>query len=442
MVKITFTTIVFIFFSVLAIAQQPTREELEKQRQQLKKEIEQTERMLNENKGKTKENFVQWKLVNDKVNLQDRVIENLNKDIDLLDNNMYSIQKDINRYDRLLDTLKQEYAKSMVYAYKNRSNYEFLSFIFSAASFNDAMKRIAYLKSYRTYREMQGENILRTQELRRQRIETLTGVKEKKNIVLDDKSKEMEILEKQKAEKDRILAELKKQGKQLNSQYAAKKKQLTKVDNAIAAAIKKAMDEAKKLAIAKAAEEERKRLAAEKLNTKVVTTSGNPTAVTKVPVIPSRKPVVKKVEESVLLNPDNINVNISFKNSRGVLPWPVDKGRVLMHYGSNQLPSGSTLVMTGVTVATEIGTSVKSVFEGVVSRVMYVDDIQVVIIQHGQFFSTYSGLSSVSVQAGQTVKLGQVIGKAGANLEGVGAVDFYINDEKNNFDPEKWLRPR
>ena len=73
---------------------------------------------------------------------------------------------------------------------------------------------------------------------------------------------------------------------------------------------------------------------------------------------------------------------------------------------------------------------------------MYVDDIEVVIIQHGQYFSTYSGLSSVSVQAGQNVKLGQIIGKAGANLEGVGAVDFYINDEKNNFDPEKWLRPR
>jgi len=438
MVKILLSAVVFLFFSAFASAQPPTREELEKQRQQLKKEIEQTEKMLNENKAKTKENFVQWKLVNDKVTLQDRMIDNINKDIDLLDNNIFTVQRDVNRYDKLLDTLKQEYAKSMVYAYKNRSNYEFLNFIFSAASFNDAIKRIAYLKSYRSYREMQGENILRTQELRRQRIETLGGVKEKKNIVLGSKNKEMEVLEKQKQEKDRILAELKKQGKQLSSQYAAKKKQMTKVDNAIAAAIKKALDEARRAAIAKAADEEKKRLATEKLNAK--TNAGNTnvkSVATSVKKVPARK-----VEESVLLNAENTAVNANFKNNRGSLPWPVDKGYLLMHFGTNQLPSGNDFVMNGITVATDVGSPVKSVFEGVVSQVRYVDDIQIVVIQHGQYFSTYSNLGSVNVQNGQNVKIGQVIGKAAANMEGVGAVDFYINDEKNNLDPQKWLRAR
>ena len=110
---------------------QETREELEKQRAQLKKEMEQTQKMLNSNKTKTKENLVQWKLINDKVNLQNRLIENISKDINLLDNNIYTNQREINRYNKLLDTLKEEYAKSMVYAYKNRNNYDFLSFIFS-----------------------------------------------------------------------------------------------------------------------------------------------------------------------------------------------------------------------------------------------------------------------------------------------------------------------
>ena len=201
--------------SAAALAQSGSREELEKQRQQLKKEIEQTENLLNENKAKTKENYVQWKLINQKVNLQDRIIDNINKDINLLDNNIYLIQRDINRYDKLLDTLKQEYAKSMVYSYKNRNNYDFLSFIFAASSFNDAIRRITYLKSYRSFREIQGENILRTQDLRRQRIEELGGAKQKKNIVLASKDKEMATLEQQQKEKDRILSELKKQGKQL-----------------------------------------------------------------------------------------------------------------------------------------------------------------------------------------------------------------------------------
>ncbi len=437
MVKIILAAATFLFIASTAFAQPQSREDLEKQRQQLKKELEQTEKLLNDNKAKTKENFTQWTLIKKKVDLQDRVIDNLNRDINILDNNMYITQKDINRYNRLLDTLKQEYAKSMVYAYKNRGNYDFMNFIFSASSFNDAIKRIAYLKSYRNYREMQGENILRTQELRRQRIEELSGTKQKKNVVLQTKDKEMSVLESQKSEQDKILSELKKQGKQLNNQYAAKKKQMQKVDNAIAAAIKKALDDARKVA-KKAADDEAKRLAAvEKGNTKTTTS----TPVTPGKTNPTKRPEVKK-PESELLNAENMALNANFVSNRGSLPWPVDKGYVLMHYGTNQLPSGVTIVMTGITVATDIGAPVKAIFDGEVSKVIFVEDMQVVIMQHGKYFSTYSNLSSVTVQSGQSVKAGQVIGKAAANLDGVGAVDFYVNDEKNNLDPEKWLRRR
>jgi len=443
MVKLLFTAVIVLFYT--AVAAQPTsREELEKQKQQLKKELEQTERLLNENKAKSKENYVQWKLVTDKVNLQDRIIDNINRDINILDNNLYTTQKEINRYNKLLDTLKQEYAKSMVYAYKNRSNYDFLNFIFSAASFNDAVKRITYLKSYRDYREMQGQNILRTQELRKKRVEELTGTKKQKSVVLESKDKEMTALEQEKKEQDRILNELKKQGKQLNDKMTATRKQLKKVDNAITAAINRALNEARK----KAADDANAAKAAAKASAKNnVAVTAPATAPATTTTNPSKTPatvktVTKKPEESVLLNAENIALNTNFVNNRGSLPWPVDKGYVLMHFGRNQLPNGVDISTTGLTIATDIGTTVKAVFDGTVSNVVYVDDIQVVIIQHGKYFSTYSNLSSASVQRGQTVQRGQAIGKAGANLDGVGAVDFYINDEKSNQDPERWLRRR
>jgi septal ring factor EnvC (AmiA/AmiB activator) len=437
MVKIIFIALTFVFFSNFVAAQAPTREELERQRQQLKNEIEQTEKMLNENKTKTKGTYNEWKGISNKVNLQERVIDNINRDIDLLDNNIYSIQKDIHKYDRLLDTLKQEYAKSMVYAYKNRSNYEFLNFIFSAASFNDAIKRIAYLKSYRTYREMQGENILRTQELRRQRIEALGGVKEKKNIVLDNKSKEMDVLEKQKEDKDRVLAELKKQGKQLNTQYAAKKKQLSKVSNAIAAAIKKATDEAKKAAIAKAAEDERNRVANN------VKTNTNPSSTNIKSITTNTRRTEPKKQEDFPLNAENTILNEKFENNRGALPWPVQHGYILMNFGPNKLPSGKTEIDNpGLSIGTDIGAPVKAVFNGTVSNVINVEEMQVVMIQHGRYFTSYSNLSGVTVQKGQTVTSGQVIGKAMSNDDGIGEIDFIMSNDKNNFDPERWLKPR
>jgi septal ring factor EnvC (AmiA/AmiB activator) len=433
MIKFIFNVVFFFFFS-LTVQAQETREELEKQRAALKKEMEQTQKLLNSNKAKTKESLVKWKLINDKLNLQNRLIENISKDINLLDNNINTNQREINRYNKLLDTLKEEYAKSMVYAYKNRNNYDFLSFIFSAASFNDAIKRIAYLKYYRDYREKQGENILRTQELRKQKLNELGSIKEKKSEVLQIKDKEAAALETQKQEKDKIVSDLKKEGKELNNQLAAYKKQNAKVEKAIAAAIKKARDDASKAALKKKKQDDAANLAATKNN--VPKTNNEKTTP---PPVKGTTPVVKPPD--IELNAESRVLNDNFKKNRGLLPWPVDKGIPILHYGRNRLPSGRDIDVTGVTISTDIGSNVKSVFDGVVSSVVFIEDMQVVIIQHGEYFSTYSNLGSVSVKGGQNIKTGQVIGKAAANLDGNGSVDLYINDAKgNDIDPEKWLK--
>jgi septal ring factor EnvC (AmiA/AmiB activator) len=429
-----------------SIAQPKTREELEKQRQQLRKEIEETEKQLNANKQQTKENLLQFQLISRKVNLQDRVIDNLNRDLFVLNNNMYLISKDIRRYDRLLDTLKQEYARSMVYAYKNRSRYDFLNFIFSASNFNDAIKRMSYLRSYRSYREMQGQNILRMQDMRKKKITDLKEVKVEKNEVLNVQSKELEVLATQKREKDRMLAELKKQGKQLNKQITAKQKQMRKVESAIAEAINRAIREAREKAIAeekKRKEEERKRKEEEKRKEANATstppiakTTDNPT-----PKPPKPKPAPAK-QESVLLNDDNMALNASFEQNRGSLPWPLDRGVVLMHYGSNTLPSGTVMNVSSITVSSDIGSPVKSVFDGTVTEVRAIEDMMVVIIQHGRYFTVYSNLKNVSVQKGQSIKTGQSIGRVAENFDGVGAIDFYIQNESSYYDPERWLRRR
>ena len=437
--KFILSTLACLILALVVVAQPKSREELEKQRQQLKREIEETEKLLNNNKTQTKENLLQYNLIAKKVNLQDRVIDNINKDLNMLDNSMFMISKDVRRYDLLLDTLKQEYAKSMVYAYKNRSSYDFLNFIFSAANFNDAIKRISYLKSYRTYREMQGDNILRTQELRKKRIQDLNGTKDEKNEVLKVQSKEMALLETQRREKDRVIAELKKQGKQLNKQIAAKQKQMQKVNNAIAAAIRLAQEEARKEAMANAAAE-RKRLKDEADRAAKANGADVKGATVKTGVTTPVKTAPVPKTESVLLNSENTALNTSFEKNRGSLPWPLDRGIVLMHYGSNSLPSGTIMEVTSVTISSEIGSIVKAVFDGTVTAVKPIEDMIVVIIQHGRYFTTYSNLSGVTVQKGQSIKTGQSLGRVAANFDGVGAIDFYISNETSNYDPEKWLK--
>lgn len=441
---IVFLCCIFFTTSVLA---QPTTEQLEKQRQQLRKELEETQKLLKQNQSKQKENLVQWQLVSKKVNLQGRVVDNINKDLRSLNNDMYTLQKEINLYNRILDTLKKEYAKSMVYAYKNRNSSDFLNFIFSAESFNDAIKRVTYLRSYRNYREMQGQNIIRTQEQRQKKVDALSKMRVKKNETLKSQNTELEQLAQEKKERDRILAELKKQGKSLNKQVASKKAQMDKVNKAIAAAIKRAQEEAIRIAKAKAAaeEKERKRLAELEAKKETGTTSTTTkTPETKRVDVDVKEPgrTVRKPGESVLLNEDNIALNASFEKNKGSLPWPVDRGTVLMQFGTHTLPSGSKMQNPGITVSADVGTPVKSIFNGTVSSVVTIEDMQVVIVQHGRYFVSYSNIMGATVQVGDKVTTGKVLGKVATTLDGIGAMDFIISDEKTDLNPEHWLRRR
>lgn len=438
-----------IFFSLHAMAQ-PTQEQLEKQRQQLRKELEETQQLLKQNQSKQKENLVQWQLISKKVNLQERVVDNISKDLRELSNDMYTLQKEINLYNRILDTLKKEYAKSMVYAYKNRNSSDFLNFIFSAESFNDAIKRVTYLRSYRNYREMQGQNIIRTQEQRQKKVDALSKMRVKKNETLQTQNSELEQLAKEQKERDRILAELKKQGKTLNKQVASKKAQMDKVNKAIAAAIKRAQEEAIRMAKAKAAAEEKERKRLADLEAKKAAETGT-TSTAKTPETKSRPidvdvtergKTVRKPGESVLLNEDNIALNASFEKNKGSLPWPVDRGTVLMPFGSTKLPSGTVVQNFGITVSSDVGAPVKSIFNGTVISVTNVEDMQVVIVQHGRYFVSYSNLQGVTVQTGDKITTGKVVGKVAPTYDGIGAIDFIISDEKINFNPVHWLRSR
>jgi septal ring factor EnvC (AmiA/AmiB activator) len=445
--KSLFVFLLGLLISITAWAQ-PTTEQLEKQRQQLRKELEETQRLLKQNQSKQKENLVQWQLISKKVNLQGKVVDNINKDLRALNNDMYTLQKEINLYNRILDTLKKEYAKSMVYAYKNRNSSDFLNFIFSAESFNDAIKRVTYLRSYRNYREMQGQNIIRTQEQRQKKVDALSKMRVKKNETLKIQNSELGQLAKEQQEKDRIVAELKKQGKTLNKQAASKKAQMDKVNKAIAAAIKRAQDEAIRIAKAKAAEEERERRRLEEEQRKRAATTTTTTTAKAPEVKPKPAEVtepgryVRKPGESVLLNSDNIELNASFEKNKGSLPWPVDRGTVLMPFGSTKLPSGTVVQNYGITVSSDVGAPVKSIFNGTVSSVTTIEDMQVVMVQHGRYFVSYSNLQGVTVQPGEKITTGKVLGKVAPTYDGIGAIDFIISDEKINFNPEHWLRRR
>ena len=455
--------ITFLFFTSAAtsFAQTGDKDALQREREKLKRDIAETERILKETKKTTSVNVGQLSLINKKLDLQGNVMSNINGEIRSLTDEIYLSQLEINKMKRVLDTLKLEYSNSMVYAYKNRSNYDFLNFIFSADNFNDAIKRITYLKSYRNYREMQADNILKTQNILENKVKELSNNKLRKNNVLDEKSKELTVLEKQKDEKAKIVNELKGKQKELTAQVNAKRKQDNQLKNTIAAMIKREIEiaraeaarkEKERLAeIARLAEIKRKKEAEERA--KAAPAEKKAVAKAETPAKPASKPAPEpepiaaitpeKSTGSVLVSSNaDIALNTSFEKNKGALPWPVS-GYVIYNFGNNTLPGGKVVYHNpGVTIGAQVGATVKAVFDGEVTLISYIEDKQAVFIKHGKYFTVYSNLGSVSVQKGSKVSTGQAIGKAGVDEEGDGGgrVDFILMQESDYVNPQAWLR--
>ena len=438
----------FFLFGCIAIgnAQPQDKTQLEKERQEIQRELQEIQGMYNKVKGQTKQNLAQLNMLKRKIDLQEQYISSINKELRSIDDDIYLSELEIYRLNKQLDTLKAQYAKSIVYSYKNRSNYDYVNFIFSASSFNDAIKRIAYLKSYRAYREKQVSTIQETQQLIAQRKKQQLVRKDQKNVALQSQTKQVQELAVQKKEKDAVVSQLKSKEKELANQIASKKKRDRDLLNAVNAIVRRETEAAKAKAKAEA-DAKRKADEIAKKNEKTTTpvaTSGTGTGANPNPTTtPKRIETAKKPDSYLDLNANDVALNSSFQANKARLPWPVDKGVITLRFGPNKIENTLlTFDNPGITIATAAaGVPVKAVFDGEVSGVYNLGDGMAVTIRHGKYFTTYSNLSGVSVTKGATVKTGQQIGKAGRDDDGSGGqIDFILMIESRNVDPAPWLR--
>lgn len=435
------TILFFLAAFTWTMAQQTgSKEELERERKDIQGELKEIQAVYNRVKGEKNQSLAQLNMLRRKITLQERYISSINKELKFIDDDMYLSNLEIYRLERQLDTLKAQYARTVVYAYKNRSSFNYVNFIFSATSFNDAVRRISYLKSYRAYREKQVNTIHETQELIAKRQQQQLARKQQKNETLKEQTKERVALAEQRQEKDQIVSGLKSQEKDLQKQIAVKKKRDRDIQNAIAAIIRREIEAAKKeenariASAKKAADEERAKNVATPTPGKPATANPSPSTAANAPA--------KRPESYLELNAKDIELGTDFGNSRGKLPWPVDNGFVSIPFGPYTI-EGTKLRddNPGLTIGTSSGSPVKAVFDGVVSAVHNYGDGAAIIVRHGKYYTSYSNLSGVNVSKGATVKRGQVIGKAGDSDDGSsGRIDFMLMIETKNVNPAPWLR--
>jgi septal ring factor EnvC (AmiA/AmiB activator) len=422
-----------------------SREDLQKQEQSLRKELDELNRLLEQTKKNKKSSLGQLAVIRSKIAKREALVNGIRNQVKILDAAIYNNQLDVQRLNKDLDTLKSRYAKSIIFSYKGRSGYEYLNFLFSAKSFNDAVKRITYLKSYRQNREAQANAINMSQNDLNQKINVLSNNKKDRLKTLSVQNEQLQVLEQDKKEQDKVVKQLKSKEAEITAQVKQKESQRRKMQQALTALIKREIQEAERrekdrLAKAKAANAE--------ATNKAKASDNNSTAKANIKI--------GKVEGGLSSTTDNRpysaletteegrETSISFENNRGNLPWPVDRGNVYVHFGVENIP-GTKLnrKSDGIEIALPKGSPVKSVANG---TVIYVGDVNgdlSIFVKHGKYFTTYSHLSTASVKVMQEVRAGTVLGRSGVNLDGEGALLFSINNEKVVFfDPESWLKNR
>jgi murein hydrolase activator len=137
----------------------------------------------------------------------------------------------------------------------------------------------------------------------------------------------------------------------------------------------------------------------------------------------------------------NIALSSSFEENKNKFGWPVS-GFISQKFGRQNHPilKGIVLQNDGINIQTGEGEVVKSIFEGEVRRVAYIPAIGTsVIINHGDYFSVYTGLKDVYVKMGQKVDSRQDLGVVQMNGDGISELRFQIRKNIVALNPEDWL---
>jgi septal ring factor EnvC (AmiA/AmiB activator) len=406
------------------------RKELENKRKELLEKIKDAKKVLDETRKKQSSSLTQLKAISSQIRTREKVINNVQQQIAVLGEQIDESKDSLAQLRVDLEKLKQDYAKSILNAYKSRNVYDKMMFIFSSHSFNQALKRIEYLNQYSNYRQRQAELILRKQHDIIGALNTMIARKQEKMSLMGMKEEEKKELELDKQEEGRVLTSLQQKEKEVRKQLAENQQAAKKLNRAIEDMIAKEIEEARKKEEARRREEAARNAAANKASGKAPAKAE--------PSTPA------KADNDLFLTPEVVKLSNDFEQNKNNLPWPVERGYIAEPFGTHSHPTlkGVMVNNNGVDISTQPNANVRAVFKGKVTKIFNVPGMgKIVLINHGKYFTAYARLASVLVKEGQQVDSKQAIGVVDTNEEeGVTEVQFQIWLMDKKLDPEDWLK--
>ena len=386
--------VVVLMFGVVRTGFAQDRKTYEERKARLEREIAIIDKQLADNAAQSNSMLSDLELIRKNISNRKALVDDADRRVRQFADSIYLAQLEINRLQVRIDTLTSHYSRLVRSAYKNRDARVWYMYMFASENLGQAFRRFGYFRNLSSQMKSEAQNIRAMQEDLEAKRSRLSEMKAEAESVKAERVKELERLRKDEAKADSVVKRLKKDRKKYQNQLSAKKKEVNSLNREIARLIAQAMD------------------------------SGT-----------QKKEQKKKA-------PVDLKLDGEFSKNKGKLLWPAE-GPVTGRFGKHYHPVYKNLELppnNGIDVAVSRGTEVKAVFDGVVSQVIVMPGYnQCVLVQHGNYFTLYCKMKSVSVKTGEKVRTGQVLGTIDT-INGQTQLHFEVWKGNTPQNPESWLR--
>lgn len=390
-------SICVILLSALQLAAQSS-DELKKKQQQLKEDIQYKEKLLQQIKEDSKSSSTKIVLINKKLTQREELILTLREEINFIDEKIAANEDLINALESDIESLKEEYAKMVVQAYKTRNTSDKAMYIFASDDFGQAYRRLKYLQQLSDYRQKQAQAIQLTQASLEKKKASLENQREEKNNVLNSQNREKLTLSRERQERESKLNKLLKDEAKYKQELAESERKTEELKQMIKKAIQREIE--------------------------------------------ARNIVNEQPPGSTIkLTPEAQELSNNFTSNKGKLPWPVDRGEIVQYFGEQPHPFLKQVKVknNGIKISTTDNMRARAVFDGEVSKIMIIPGAgKVVMIRHGEYISVYMNLKETFVTTGDKVKTKEEIGVLLTD-KGETELEFQIWKNTDLLDPSYWI---
>jgi len=412
----------------ILLQQRETRTEID----QINALIDQYERKLNEAEQEYEEIFKQYENLQRLLALREQKITSLQKERRQINSEIAVTERKITRQQQKLETLIENYKKTMRYIYKNGRTSQ-LALILSSASVNQMMVRNYYLKKFESFREQQAADIKQTKkDLEESRVQLDAAAERNEEIMTEIRTEKQELQQKTKQQETNV--KLLRQEKNKNEDKVT---ELNQQRNQLQSTLSELISQEKEYRQA----QREQRLAEQQQNSAAETE----------PIEETNAPEEREIRTGTnfsgsvgfISDEELSKIEDRFATLKGELSWPVRSQTVSEHFGRKRHPVYGTVTPNlGIEIVTPARQEVEVVHDGYVFAVRPVAGYgDVVFVSHGTYKTAYGNLSSVRVRKNTILQKGDVVGYSGDRNSIRGeSVFFMLRAGSQNLDPEDWLK--